>query len=273
MPFATPGIRIGIPPALHPPRRLRVFSIWATVLCLGAPLFPPGATAQTLEGRLLDGSTDDPIETGLVIMVSTEGDSVGSTITDDEGRFSLSPSQQGSYVLVASAYGYRESTEGVFELGDDAVMTVEYRLAPAPLRIDEIVVELGAGRVREPNLVRRGFVRRMQRGVGRFLTPWEIARSPDTRTSDLLDRLPGVFAGRNVLLQGPIGPCEPTVYLDGILVQQNVDIDGLVPMSQVDAVEIYRRPAQVPVEYGTLQRAGDNHVFNPCGIVLFWTKS
>lgn len=291
MRFTTPvtpsGERFGISLAPRPPRVSSLPSL-AAAFALGALLCTTDGAAQTLEGRLLDGSTDDPVEMGLLIMRSTEGDSVGSTITDGDGRFSLSASEPGSFVLIASAFGYHESTEGVFELGEDAVMTVEYRLAPAPLPIDEIVVELGGGRVLEPKLVRQGFVRRMQRGLGHFLTPWEIERSPETSTSGLLDRVPGVVLGgsnlmpiRSLLLQGPFGPCMPRIYLDGILVQQNGDIDLLVPLPHVEAVEVYRRSLEVPLQYSTRERARGGTVDedgpaldnNPCGVVLFWTKS
>lgn len=206
-------------------------------------------------------------------MVSAEGDSVGSTVSNEDGRFSISADAPGSYVLIASAYGYYESRQGMFELGDSAVMTMEYRLAPAPLPIEEVSVQLGARRGLRPKVVRSGFVRRMQKGLGHFITPYDIERSPDTSTSDLLDRLPGVFlggsslttyTGRALLLQGPHGTCAPHVYFDGIRVEQNGDIDALAPLHDIEAIEVYRRRTEVPLQYAI----GDQG----CGVVLFWTK-
>lgn len=46
-----------------------------------------------------------------------------------------------------------------------------------------------------------------------------------------------------------------------------------MPLSDLEAAEIYRRPAQIPVEYGMGGRAGEDEAFNPCGIVLLWTKA
>lgn len=255
-------------------------------IVLSAVVCAVGATdlsAQTLEGRLLDAATGEPIPTGLVIMMTEEGDSVGSTLSDEKGRFSISSPDAGSFFLLASAWGYEESMAGIFELGDDGVMTLEYGLAPAPLPIEKILVELDAGEPLPPKVVSSGFVRRMQRGLGHFVTPYDIENAVDTKTTDLLNRLPGVFAsypsnietyvGASILLQGPVGRCSPRFYLDGIFVEPQVSIDGLVPLSDLEAVEIYRRPAQIPVEYGMGGRASEGDAFNPCGVVLFWTKA
>lgn len=256
------------------------------VLLLGVVCAPgtAGLQAQTLEGRLLDGATGEPIPTGLVIMMTEQGDSVGSTLSDDDGWFSISSPRPGSFFLIASAWGYGETMAGIFELGEDGLMSLDYRLAPAPVPLEQILVELDAGTPLPHKVVSSGFVRRMQRGLGQFVTPYEIENAVDTRTSDVLSRRPGVFArypsnvetyaGARLLLQGPLGLCAPRVYLDGILVGTNgVDIDGLVPLSDLEAAEIYRRPAQVPVEYGMGGRAGEDSAFNPCGVVLLWTKA
>lgn len=243
-----------------------------------------GLPAQTLEGRLLDGAIGEAIPTGLVIMMTEEGDSVGSTVSDDDGWFSISSPRPGSFLLIASAWGYKETMAGIFELGENGLMSLDYRLAPAPLPLEQILVELDAGRPLPHKVVSSGFVRRMQQGVGEFYTPYEIENAVDTRTSDVLGRRPGVFArypsnvetyaGASLMLQGPVGLCRPRVYLDGILVSTDgVGIDGLMPLSDLEAAEIYRRPGQIPVEYGMGGRAGEDDAFNPCGIVLLWTKA
>lgn len=257
-------------------------AIVCAVCWLFLAIGPVEASAQTINGTLLDGATDEPIDLGLIIMMGVSGDSIDATLTNDAGRFSITAPDSGSYLLIGSAYGYHESVTGVYELGAGGVLDLEYRLAPAPFEMDEILVELGASRVLPAKVVSSGFVRRLQRGLGHFLTPYQIEHSPERRTSDLLDRVPGVminspntesYARAALMLQGPIGRCYPRIYLDGILVQQNDNIDGLVPIHEIEAVEIYRRPAEVPIEYGMGTRAGEEDQFNPCGVVLFWTKA
>ena len=46
----------------------------------------------------------------------------------------------------------------------------------------------------------------------------------------------------------------------------------LIPISELDAVEIYRRPAEMPIEY-----AGTDHqpreARSVCGVIVLWTQS
>lgn len=245
------------------------------------------ATAQTINGRLLDLGTDQPINLGLVMMFTEDGDSIGSTITDAAGGFSLSSPEPGSFVLRAAALGYRETPAGVFELGRGASMTVEYRLPAEPLPIDEILVALDRPTLQH-RLVRNGFVRRLQRGVGVFVTPHDIEESPQTTTEMLMAGVPGVTVGpvfgrrelpggtmliprpdEHVRFRSTSGEwCYPTVYVDGVRahydIQAGLTMSQLVDRQSVEGIEIYRRPLEIPAEYAIGQ--------GTCGVVLLWSK-
>ena len=261
---------------------LRVFA-WLTLTLPLAPL--PGVT-QTISGRLLDLDTDLPISLGLVMMYTESGDSVAATISSPTGHFTLTSPTPGSFMLLAAALGYEETPAGVFELGSGGSMTVDYRLPPQPLPIDELVVSLNRP-VQAHHLVRNGFVRRFQRGMGVFVTPYEIERSAARSTEALLEGMPGIRVGpvrdmgvprpdvETIQIRMPDGSaCEPTVYLDGIWVPYSPDaglsLSGVAPLGTVEAVEVYRRPAEIPVEYTirTSQRTGPG-----CGVLLVWTKA
>jgi hypothetical protein len=251
-----------------------------------ATAWPSLAAAQTINGTLMDLDTDAPIPLGLVMMFTESGDSIGSTITDAGGRFSLSSPRSGTFLLLAAALGYRETPAGVFELGQDGVMTVEYRLPAQPLPIDEIIVSLDRPALQH-SLVRKGFVRRLQRGMGVFVTPHEIERSSAMSTEMLLGGIPGVtvspvFAqrgaltvprpdiGEHVRLRSVTGEwCYPTVFLDGIRVAYDIEagltLSQLVDLQSVDGIEVYRRPLEVPPEYATGQAT--------CGVLVFWSRA
>jgi hypothetical protein len=129
-------------------------------------------SAQTISGRLLDSETNRPVDLGLVMMFTESGDSVTETITNQDGYFSLTSPDPGSFLLLASAYGYRETPAGVFELGEDGEMTVAFSVRPEPLALDGVLVALDRP-VFDHKLIRQGFVRRLQRGLGHFMTPYE----------------------------------------------------------------------------------------------------
>ena len=269
---------------------------WALVF-VGLGL-PGPATGQTIEGTLLDLDTEEPISLGLVLMYTEAGDSVEMTVTDELGRFRLASPEPGSFLLRASALGYEETPAGVFELGEDAVMTVEYRLEPRPLALDALVVNL-EGPVLEHRLVRRGFVRRLQRGLGVFITPHDIEESSATSTEQLLTGISNVRVGpiqvargggtdgiiyerpeigETVQIRAPGGGwCTPTLYVDGIRAFYDTQATGatsaatlstVAPLTTVEAVEVYRRPAEIPVEYSNNPTRATQ-----CGVLVVWTKT
>lgn len=242
------------------------------------------AQAQTINGTLMEVDSEQPISLGLVLMLTESGDSITSTVTDSRGRFSISADEPGSFILVASAFGFKETPAGVFELGEDGVMDIEFRIAATPMPIDGLLVSLQRP-VLQHNLVRNGFVRRITRGRGRFITPAQIEKSTATSTTDLFREIPGVhltnpsggLVGKTVVRMLSAGDyCAPTVYLDGVRISSgtaaDMSLDDLVPLEMIDAVEIYRRPSEVPVEYG-MTGSGGSRGLGPCGVLVVWTKT
>lgn len=67
--------------------------------------------------------------------------------------------------------------------------------------------------------------------------------------------------------------CAPVVFVDGVRVRYDhldgISLSSLVPLATVEAVEAYRSPAEVPVEYNITRSPREPL----CGVLLFWTKS
>jgi len=263
-------------------------------LAIGAALFglfTTHAQAQVINGTLMEVETDQPISLGLIIMMTEGGDSITSTVTNGQGRFSVTAEEGGSFVLIASAFGFKETAAGVFELGPEGEMDVEFRIAAAPMPIDGLIVSLQRP-VLQHQLVKNGFVRRVTRGLGHFITPVDIEKSAARSTADLFRGIPGVllqmpggnlnaFSGEALRLQGAGGFCTPTIYLDGARMSidqtRDLPIELLAPLAMVDAVEIYRRPSEVPIEYGMtgagMSVGGGQMSEGVCGVVVIWSKT
>jgi hypothetical protein len=244
------------------------------------------AQAQTIDGTLMEVGTDRPISLGLVIMMTTQGDSVTSAVTDAQGRFSLSAEEPGEFLLIASAFGFKETRAGVFELGDDGQMDIEFRVGAEAMPIDGILVELQRPSIQH-QLIRNGYVRRLQRGLGVFITPYDIENSGAVSTPDLFRGIPGVAVrmvggglsshlGESVQLASALGYCTPTMYVDGQRLTPQVvaaqPLGMLLPLGDIDAVEVYRRPAEVPIEYAGTVRGLTNDP-GACGVIVVWTKA
>lgn len=263
------------------PAALALCVAGAAVLCPAAP-----ASAQTIEGTLMEVDSDRPISLGLIILMTEAGDSVTSSVTDAQGRFRVEAAEPGSFYLIASAFGFKETQAGIFELGEDGSMEVEFRVGAQAMPIDGVLVELQRP-VLQHQLITNGYVRRLQRGLGHFITPYDIEQAAATSTGDLFRGIPGVhvrtlgggiFAheGESVQFGSPAGYCTPTIYLDGVRLSPAVvtgnSLEFLVPLATIDAAEIYRRPAEIPIEYSatTTRITEDSGV---CGVIVLWTKA
>lgn len=251
---------------MNPAHRVR-----CAFLALGALSAAVGASAQTVDGVILEKGTDNPINLALVSLVTVQGDSVVSVLSDEKGRFHLVAPQEGEYRLAAAALGYRPSlSSSVLTLPDSTSMTVAFRIQPLPIEIGGLTVETSSPLIRQPRLVRNGFVDRVQAGFGRFITPVDIARSHASRISDLLARTGRVTTryapgGNRILMRGSWGYCTPQVYLDGIQLHlYGLPLDVAVPVADLDAAEVYRSTAEAPGRFG----GG----MGGCGVIVLWTK-
>lgn len=251
------------------PRAGTVRTVGQALLATLVVAAPTALDGQTIQGHLLEFGSDAPIELGMVVMVSVTGDSVSATLSDSKGFFEVSAPEGGEYLLEAAALGYKDTRVGLFELGEDGEMSVEFRLWPAPLTIGGVVVE---SLVERPELVRNGFFRRMERGVGTYFTPSDIEGSTARQAIELLQGLAGVrmridpVDGERLLVRGTKGYCVPTLLVDGVRTTwagTSMRLDELVPLETVYAMEVHRGVSGMPIEFGS---------FNRCGVIVFWTK-
>ncbi len=173
----------------------------------------------------------------------------------------------GSFLLLAVSLGHRETTVGVFELGEGGEISVEFRIPVEALLLEGILVE--ASRMAD-QLELNGFLRRMQQGLGRFITPADIEESFAMRTSDLFVGMPNVRLAGNgdeLLIRTRMGYCPPKIYVDGLPQPGGrQSLEDIVQLEAIVAVEVYRRASELPIQY-----AGPNN--RGCGVVVFWTKT
>ena len=150
-------------------------------------------------------------------------------------------------------------------------VTLEFRIESQPIEIEGISVEAMATKIRQPALIRNGFVKRALQGLGKFIAPWEIEASPAPTTSDLLMRTGRVttryrLGGDLVLMRGSRGYCVPTLYVDGVRTDLAYSpIDIVAPKFDLQALEVYRSSVEAPLQYG----GGGGG----CGVIMAWTKT
>jgi len=120
-----------------------------------------------------------------------------------------------------------------------------------------------------------GFFERQASGIGSYAMRAQWERRGRLEVSDIVRRMRGVRVvrtgdGRTLIVPSrplsSLGGCGSVqLYIDGNLTTfdpASDDIDKLVNLSEVEAVEVYAGPSEVPSQY--------NQTGSACGVVLIW---
>ena len=249
----------------------------ALLLALASAVAAP-AQAQTVRGTILDSESGQPVSLAYVGLLAEGQELVVAALADVAGGFELEAPGAGAYFLYVTRTGYETVMDGVFELGADGVLDLRIGLEPEPVTIDPVTVE--AARDVSP-LEEAGFYERAARGIGHFMIREEIERVAIERVSDAFHRIPSIgvvetrpLVGGPSVMQTPAlvvrrgaDSCSPTLYVDRAMVAagvlEPVRPDEFVSTTDIEAIEVYARTAEVPAEFDAI---------NDCGVVLIWTR-
>lgn len=223
--------------------------------------------AQTLRGTVGDGITRQPLADVQLTLVHPDGSDITSALSAADGSFTLSVPGPGDYYIKAERFTYQTIVDGIlaFET-EDAVLEIGLYLRPRPQVLEGIRVEVERAQTRR-YLRSQGFYQRAEMGLGRFIGPEDLERRPPFNFGDVLRGIPGLrFNGDVVSFRGAglTGSCSPPIYIDSALMPAGTPINAFVDVQDVEAVEVYRRASETPLEWG-----GTN---GNCGAILIWTK-
>jgi len=264
--------------------RLSVF-----VLTLG--LLAHAAQAQVLAGTVLDSASGKPIVGARILLLDSTGTAIKSLVTASDGQFSFSIPHLGQYRLLIGRIGYPISISKPFLFGSAFTARVSLSLPSNPITLDTVTIVAKEIERRLPYLADAGFYRRRQIGFGHFLTRDEIDKRDPLILTDLLHGMSGVRVTCGGQQRGPSqggpglqctvtmraantmffrGKCNPSVVLDGVLLQPGgtasggLSLDDLVNPFNIEALEVYPGPEGVPVQY--------SGYLSPCGSIIVWSR-
>lgn len=208
---------------------------------------------QTPEGEPIAGAS---------VLVGSKG---ASSNADGEARIEgLAP---GRWRVRVSFVGKR-TRELAARLEAPGPWGLIVELADDPIVIGDVVVE--ARDLSSSRLAADGFFDRLALGAGTVLTVEELERRNPITLTDALRGVLGVRIRRGS--DGPVATsqtagneCALAVYLDGTpyaYASRNLDT---ITAQNIVAVEVYRRPSELPIRYNQLGIA------DGCGAILVWT--
>ncbi len=200
--------------------------------------------------------------------------------SNEEGDFVLSGVLSGTQMLEVRALGFKVHKVPVDVMGSGeslADVALEPAVSDGPVgltRLDTLQVR-GMNRLEAAALtVRQGFERRMQSGVGQFLTDSAIRARTAALPSELFRGVPGLTVtngsgGQGVYMRASAtfnatkGLCLPTVFIDGARAPR-APVDQMAIVSDMRAVEIYARGQTAPTQFQTS---------DGCGSIVIWTRT
>lgn len=233
-----------------------------------------------MQGIVRDDSTARPLP-GVEVLVA--GTSHRAT-TGEDGRYQLTGLAAGRVQVLFRAVGYLPARVEVV-LVDGQTTRVNQSLGASVVQLDPIEVTEAP----PAGLAGVGFEERRRMGFGVFYDSEELRELEHLKPSDLLRRKGGVVI-RQLSFNGPMVAmhtssrdlngaldCYMSVYLDGRLFWMGGKKDGdelrrdpppdfrqFIGLTQVEAIEVYRSAAGIPVEFGGAS--------GQCGAVVIWTR-
>lgn len=215
-----------------------------------------------IQGMVVDRTTGDPVAGARVRLLAEDSEGEAVVGTGESGAFQFVGIPVGTFTLVIERIGYHVLDVPLSTEGGNFV-EVDVALVPAAVELEPLVVTSA----RRDRLEWVGFRDRERNASGRFYTRRDLQRHRVTEISQLFRSIPGFRVipsrdGRPASVVGR-GNCLPTVYLDGVRVQNLAgQMDVLLVPDHLDGLEVYTS-SQTPGQF----QAGR------CGTIVAWSQA
>ena len=243
--------------------RPRKFLLWAALLV--PPLFGSVRVVAQAKSASISGQVNtasgQPIE-GVRITVINIKKSVG---TDGKGRFGFPDMKPGTYRIEAAVIGFSPMV-ALVTVNAGEQKDIEFRTDSTGQLLPTIFVEGEP----QPELMKvmTTFERRVATGHGRFITRDQILQRNPLKIMDMIRFEPGVRSDcRGFVCQLRLNrdqqSCPPAIFVDGQ--QTAIQVLDNTPPNDIEGVEIYRGPTEVPPEI-------NNETARCGGAISIWTR-
>lgn len=242
-------------------------------------LLPNPALGQVrIVGRVIEDQSGLPIGFTDITIRSPGGSTLGRVETDEFGNFEFTVRRGYGVRISAARIGYRENTTPLLYFDNHRLLQVEVRLDPEAILLAPL--EIVAWSEIIDNAMLEGYWRRVDTGLGFYITREEVeARNPGF-VSDLLRDVPGLqLSGGTVgarpsvrMVRASNRNCATQIFIDGFLANPrgvtgdplDFRIDDVVSPASVEGIEVYRGLSTVPPEFLNPDAA--------CGVIAVWTR-
>lgn len=123
---------------MHPARPARPDP--AALVLLSLLALPSGASAQDVQGRVMEEASGAPVAFAGVFVMDGERHVVGSAMADSLGRYTLTLPGPGRYTILVQRLGYFEAESPLVEISGTGAYAVDFEMRPEPIRLEGIGV-------------------------------------------------------------------------------------------------------------------------------------
>ena len=224
---------------------------------------PGGQVQAQAVGASIAGVVRDPAGAPIPFAYVSVAELRG--VADSTGRFLLANLAPGATEVMVRRLGFTPKRIAI-TLAGGRLDSMNVVLEVLPFELAGITSEASTiGRMAE-------FERHRATGHGVYLDRMELEKRRTPRLTDVLRRIPGVRivsdrAGRPIVRMGRSSmgrDCPTEFWIDGVRAQFLGADD--VPVSDIEALEIYRGPSGLPPEFNSRFTNGQ------CGAVIIWTR-
>ena len=220
------------------------------VIALLSSTLPTGA--QLVTGSVIEAGSERPVAGAAIEARDTTGLRRAAAVSDTAGVFRLLMPQPGRYFITVSHIGYATAPAAAIDAGLGVEVQLELRMSPTALQLEPLrVVGRTAFNTGWLTEYYDRAVNTRRSGMGRVFFRDEVERANVPYVSVFLNHLQ------------PRGTCRPTLFLDGLEVDDAQQLNGSIQPDQLEGVELYNNQAFLPPRY-----ANRGH----CAIALFWTR-
>ena len=225
----------------------RIVLFASMLLACGAP-----AAAQLVSGKVVEEGSERPVGGAMIELMDTTGLRRGAVVADTAGSFRIMVPQPGAYRLRVTHIAYTSVETATIDAALGMQVELELRMSPTAVALEPLRVvgrsAFNAGWLQE--YYDRAMMTRRS-GMGKVFFRDEVQRA----------NMPAVSAFLIHLL--PRGGCRPTLFVDGLEVQDERHLNAVLQPDALEGVELYNNQAFLPPRYA-------NRGF--CAIALFWTR-
>lgn len=252
------------------------------LLALALTCFTVAGGAQTAARRSAGGVIDGLVTDSALAPLNGAAVTILQTTlrveTGESGRFRIVRIPAGSYLLTVRHLGFAP-VASVVTVEPDDTLRLSFMLQPSIPVLDAAVARADQRASRLDGFDER---RRHELG-GRYITRAEIDAQSPVQTSDLMRRIMGLHMEDSLgvlvpvssrglkIVHDPTGglataQCVMRIAVNGFLREPDFAMNS-IPPTDIDGIEIYPGPADVPPEYN-----GAN-ADSFCGLIIIWTRS